>query len=158
MTTLEQLTEEKTRLSARIDKLDADRARLAAQMEELEAAGRVLARLRGSAANGASRRDRGRPRKTNRAQDLGQSFAGSAEDILEKGQAETIRKVIRQAKPHKPTLGDRVLEQATGKTQAELTAALPEDKPVHIGAVLARFRKSGRIEDRGGRIYAASAH
>ena len=53
-----------------------------------------------------------------------------------------------------PTLNDRVLVLATGKTQQEITAACKGARPNHVGAAIARHKRAGRIEERDGKLYA----
>ncbi|MGA7262044.1 MAG: hypothetical protein WA709_15050 [Stellaceae bacterium] len=53
-----------------------------------------------------------------------------------------------------PTLGDQVLALATGKTQQEIAAACKGARPNHVGVVIARHKRAGRIEERGGKLYA----
>jgi hypothetical protein len=52
------------------------------------------------------------------------------------------------------TLGDRVLALANGKTQQEITAACKGARPNHVGVVIARHKRAGRIEERDGKLYA----
>jgi hypothetical protein len=53
-----------------------------------------------------------------------------------------------------PSLSDRVLALATGKTQHEITAACKGARPNHVGAALSRHKRAGRIEERDGKLYA----
>jgi hypothetical protein len=57
------------------------------------------------------------------------------------------------AKPA-PTLGDQVLALATGKTQQEIAAACKGARPNHVGVVIARHKRAGRMEERNGKLYA----
>jgi hypothetical protein len=52
------------------------------------------------------------------------------------------------------TLGDQVLALANGKTQQEITAACKGARPNHVGVVIARHKRAGRIEERDGNIFA----
>src|SRR5262249_14267311 len=58
------------------------------------------------------------------------------------------------SKRSSPTLGDRVLALATGKTQQEIAAACTGARPNHVGVVLARHKRASRIEERDGKLYA----
>jgi len=58
------------------------------------------------------------------------------------------------AKRSSSTLGDQVLALATGKTQQEIAAACKGVRPNHVGVVIARHKRAGRIEERDGRLYA----
>ena len=69
------------------------------------------------------------------------------------------RRLTASAKPtagerSSPSLGDRVLALATGKTQQEIAAACKGARPNHVGVVIARHKRAGRIEERGGKLYA----
>src|SRR5262249_33469800 len=56
-----------------------------------------------------------------------------------------------------PTLGDQVLALATGKTQQEIAAACKGARPNHVGVVIARHKRAGRIEERDGKLYATQS-
>ena len=56
-----------------------------------------------------------------------------------------------------PTLGDQVLALATGKTQQEIAAACKGARPNHVGVVIARHKRAGRIEERHGKLYATQS-
>ena len=106
MTTLDEITKEKQRLSEALARVDAQHEKLISQLSELEAAERVLARY----SKGAS-----------------------------------------------PSLGDQVLALAIGKTRQEIAAACKGARPNHIGVVLARHKRAGRIEERDGKLYATQS-
>jgi len=44
---------------------------------------------------------------------------------------------------------------ANGKTQQEIAAACKAARPNHVGVVIARHKRAGRIEERDGKLYAA---
>jgi hypothetical protein len=142
-TILDQISAEKTKISERLARLDADRAKIATQLIDLETAERVLARVSknppsmrstSAAAGGAkaSTATRGRPQK-----------------------AATIKSTRRE--PSAPSLGERVLALATGKTRQELYVACPTDRPNHVGMAVQRHIRAGRIEERDGKLYATSS-
>src|SRR5499427_8488682 len=56
-----------------------------------------------------------------------------------------------------PSLGDQILAMATGKTQREIAAACKGARPNHIGVVIARHKRAGRIEERDGKLYATQS-
>jgi hypothetical protein len=56
-----------------------------------------------------------------------------------------------------PTLGDQVLALANGKTQQEIAAACEGARPNHVGVVIARHKRAGRIEQRDGKLYATQS-
>jgi hypothetical protein len=59
-------------------------------------------------------------------------------------------------KPSAPSLGERVLALATGRTRQELYLACPNDRPNHIGISVQRHLRAGRIHERDGELYATS--
>jgi AT hook motif len=143
-TILDQISAEKTKISERLARLDADREKIATQLIDLETAERVLARVskmpparRSTSATTAAAkasiatRGRGRPPK-----------------------AATNKSTRRE--PSAPSLGERVLALATGKTRQELYAACPSDRPNHVGMVVQRHIRAGRIQERDGKLYATS--
>jgi len=77
-------------------------------------------------------------------------------------EASTRRRGRRRATTAKPTagertspsLGDQVLALATGKTQQEIAAACKGVRPNHVGIAIARHKRTGRIEERDGKLYA----
>jgi hypothetical protein len=48
-----------------------------------------------------------------------------------------------------------VLALATGKTQQEIAAARKGARPNHVGVVIARHKRAGRIEQRDGKLWKA---
>ena len=143
MSTLDEITKEKQRIGKELTRVDPQREKRTSQLSELEATERVLARYtKGTRAAkmaaaktpatatkaGAPARPRGRRRAT-----AGKPAGG---------------------KRSTPTLGDQVLTLATGKTQQEIAAACKGARPNHVGVVLARHKRAGRIEERDGKLYA----
>ena len=63
MATLDEIGQEKQRISERLARIDAERTKLADQLNELEITERVLTQFGGSA-DTAERRRRGRPART----------------------------------------------------------------------------------------------
>jgi hypothetical protein len=142
-TILDQISAEKTKISERLARLDADRAKIATQLIDIETAERVLTRVsktpaRRSTSAGAAEakpstatRGRGRP-----------------------PEAATIKSTRRE--PSAPSLGERVLALAAGKTRQELYAACPNDRPNHVGIAVQRHIRAGRIQERDGKLVATS--
>jgi hypothetical protein len=137
-TTLDQISTEKTKLSERLARLDTERATVATQLTDLETAERVLTRVSktppsrkptSAASSPAASRGRGRPRR-----------------------AAVIASAGR--KPGAPSLGERILALATGKTRQELYVACPNDRPNHIGIAVQRHLRAGRIQERDSKLYA----
>ena len=50
-----------------------------------------------------------------------------------------------------------MLALATGKTQQEIAAACKGARPNHVGVVIARHKRAGRIEERDGKLYATQS-
>jgi hypothetical protein len=67
MATLDEIGQEKQKVSERLARLDAEREKLGAQLNELEVAERVLTRF-GGRVQTTERRRRGRPRERRRRQ------------------------------------------------------------------------------------------
>jgi hypothetical protein len=143
-TILDQISAEKTKLSERLARLDTDRETVATQLTDLETAERVLTRVSktpparrptSAAATEAkaatATRGRGRPPK-----------------------AATSKSAGRE--PNAPSLGERVLALATGKTRQELYLECPNDRPNHIGIAVQRHLRAGRIQERDRKLYATS--
>jgi hypothetical protein len=141
MSTLDEITKEKQRVSEALGRVDAQRDKLTSQLSELEATERVLVRYsKGTWA-----------RKT-----------VSGKTPTTATQAAAGRRRMSTAKPaggkwSSPSLNDRVLALATGKTQQEITAACEGARPNHIGAAIARHKRAGRIEERNGKLYATQS-
>ena len=53
-----------------------------------------------------------------------------------------------------PSLGERILALATGRTRQELYLACPNDRPNHVGIAVQRHIRAGRIQERDGKLYA----
>ena len=130
ITILDQITAERTKLSERLERLDADRAQVAAQLTDLETAERVVARVNKMPPS---------------------VRAAPAAAAKPKAPAKMAAR-----EPSAPSLSDRVLALATGKTQRELYLACPNDRPNHIGAAVQRHIRAGRIQERDGKLYATS--
>ena len=144
MSTLDEITTEKQRVSEALARLDAQREKLTSQLSELEATERVLARYsKGTQARKtASARTRttttkaapapARARRTTTARPAGGKRGSSS-------------------------LSDQVLALATGKTQQEIAAACRGARPNHVGAAIARHKRAGRIEERDVKVYATQS-
>jgi hypothetical protein len=139
MATLDEISEEKQKLSERLARLDADRAKVAQQLEELEIAERVLSRF--GVAQPAERRRRGQP---------------SSEPAP----------AAPPSRTEKPTstlsLSDATIKAVEahggGATAAEVMNYLTRElgmsvRPNHLGIALQRHRRAGRLENRDSRWY-----
>jgi hypothetical protein len=145
MATLDEIGQEKQRLSERLARLDAERTKLADQLNELEIAERVLTRFGGNA-DAMERRRRGRPARTTapaapatvqrRARGGQQAPSVSLSDA-------TLRAV--QAHPEGATAND-----VMGYLSREFGMTV---RPNHLGIALQRHRRAGRLENRDQRWY-----
>ncbi len=140
MATLDEISEEKQKLSERLARLDADRARVAQQLEELEIAERVLSRF--GMAQPAERRRRGRPSATEPAPAEPSSRAAKPATTLSLSDA-----TIKAVEAH-----------GGGATAAEVMNYLTRElgmsvRPNHLGIALQRHRRAGRLENRDSRWY-----
>jgi hypothetical protein len=140
MSTLDEIAKEKQRVGEALALIDAQREKLASELSELETTARVLARY-----DKGPRAKRATPPAT------------PATEVLAPPSYRRGRPAAgRSADAHRTslTLGDRVLALATGKTKQEITAACEGVRPNHIGVVIARHKRAGRIEERDGKLYA----
>ena len=146
MSTFEEITKEKQRLTEALARIDAQREKLADELRDLEATERVLARY----SQGP------RTRRTTAAQKPSAATDATAPARSGRRRRTTTAKPTG-SKRSGPTLGDQVLALATGKTQQEIAAACKGARPNHVGVVIARHKRAGRIEDRGGKLYATQS-
>jgi hypothetical protein len=145
-TILDQISAEKTKVSERLARLDADREKIATQLTDLETTERVLTRASRAPSAGRSRSAAAAEGKTL----LAKQGRGRAR------RAATTKSVGREGGARTPSLGERVLALATGKTRRELYAACPGDRPNHVGIAVQRHIRAGRIQEREGKLYAIS--
>jgi|ERR1700732_490629 hypothetical protein len=143
MSTLDEITKEKQRVSEALARVGAQREKLAGQLVELEATERVLARY--SKGSGA--------RKTASARTPMTATNAAAQARAGGGPRSTTTKPAG-GKRSSPSLTDQVLALATGKTQQEIAAACKGARPNHVGAAISRHKRAGRIEERDGKLYA----
>jgi hypothetical protein len=138
MATLDEISQEKQKLSERLARIDADRAKVAQQLEELEIAERVLSRF--EPAPSTDRRRRGQPARP-----------------------AAPERPARAARPENgPSLSEAALQAVArlggGVTAAEVMSYLTRDlgmsvRPNHLGIALQRHRRAGRLESRDSRWY-----
>jgi hypothetical protein len=147
MSTLDEITKEKQRVSEALARVDAQREKLTGQLGELEATERVLARY--------STGTRGN--KDGFSQDADHRSEGGRSSAITWAPADYDRNTSWRQAHLAPTLGDQVLALATGKTQQEITAACKGARPNHVGVVIARHKRAGRIELRDGKLYATQS-
>jgi hypothetical protein len=146
MSTLDEITKAKQRVSEALARTDAQREKLTGQLGELEATERVLARY--SKGTGAKKTA---PAKTPTTATKAAAAARS------RGRRRTRTTTPAGGKHTSPTLGDQVLALANGKTQQEIAAACKGARPNHVGVVIARHKRAGRMEERAGKLYATQS-
>jgi hypothetical protein len=143
-TILDQIIAEKTKVSERLARLDTDRAAVTTRLTDLETAERVLTRVS----------------KTPPARKTTSTAAAAAKPpTASRGRGQPPRAAASKSaarKPSAPSLGERVLALATGRTQQELYLACPNDRPNHVGIAVQRHLRAGRIRERNGKLYATS--
>jgi cell wall-associated NlpC family hydrolase len=134
MSTVDEITKDKQRISDALARIDAQRDRLASQLSDLEAAERVLTRYsKGTLAR-------------NTASTRTATSATKAGTLVAQGRRRSGTTTTKTAggKRSSSNLNDRVLALATGKTQQEITAACDGARPNHVGAAIARHKRAGR--------------
>jgi hypothetical protein len=142
MAELEEIAEERQRISERLARLDAERAKLVEQLNELEITERVLSRFGKSTATPGQRRP-GRPRQT--------ASPGAGE-----------RRARATPTPAGLSMSDATLKaveaHGEGITAAEILNYLSREfglavRPNHLGIALQRHRRAGRLESRDSRWF-----
>src|SRR6516162_5599191 len=142
MSTLDEITKEKQRISEALARVDMQREKLASQFGELEATERVLARY----SKGTQLRQTASARAP--------TATKTAAPARRRGRPPTTTAKVAGGKRSSSNLGDQVLALATGKTQQQIAAACTGARPNHVGAALSRHKRAGRIEERDGKLYA----
>jgi len=146
MSTLDEITKERQRVSEALARVDAQREKLSSQLGELEATERVLARY-----SKVTPANRTASAKTPTAATKVSAAARS------RGRLHTTTAKPIGGKRTLSTLGDQVLALATGRTQQEIAAACKGARPNHVGGAIARHKRAGRIEEREGKLYATQS-
>ena len=144
MSTLDEITKEKQRVSEALAHIDVQREKLTGQLGELEATERVLARY-----------SKGQKAKKTVSARTPTTATKAAAPARQRGRTTPAKPA--GGKSASPTLGERVLALADGKTQQEITAACRGARPNHVGGVIARHKRAGRIELRDGKLYATQS-
>src|SRR5690348_2735455 len=144
MSTLDEITKEKQRVSEALARVDAQREKLTGQLGELEATERVLARYSKS-------------QKTKKTVVTATPPTPRKSAAPARQRRRTTTAIAAGGKRTAPTLGEQVLALASGKTQQEIAAACKGARPNHVGVVIARHKRAGRIELRDGKLYVAQS-
>jgi hypothetical protein len=146
MSTLDEITKEKQRISEALARADAQREKLIDELSELEATERVLTRY-----------SKGMQSRRTPSAKTPTMATKAADAARQRRLRRTTTAKPAGGKRSSPTLGDQVLALANGKTQQEITAACKGARPNHVGVVIARHKRAGRIEERDGKLYAAQS-
>lgn len=153
MPTMDELGQEKQRLSERLARIDAEREKIAAQLNELEVAERVLARF-GGAGETQERRRRGRPARAPEPQQQRRGRGGqrTSQRASQRGGEGTSGMSLSEA-----TL-QAVGAHPEGLAPDEILAYLEREmglkaRPNHLGIALQRHRRGGRLETRDSRWF-----
>jgi hypothetical protein len=142
MSTLDEITKEKQRIGEALARVDAQREKLTGQLSELEATERVLARY-----------SKGTQTKKTASAKTSTATTKAADPARPRGRRRTTTEKPAGGKGSSSSLGNQVLALATGKTKQEITAACKGARPNHVGVVIARHKRAGRIEERDGKLY-----
>jgi hypothetical protein len=142
MATVDEIGQEKQRISERLARLDAERTKLADQLNELEIAERVLTRF-GGKVQPAERRRRGRPAGTAPAAARPRRGRGAQQAPAVSLSDATLRAVQAHGE---------------GATANEVMGYLSREfgmtvRPNHLGIALQRHRRAGRLENRDQKWY-----
>ena len=142
MATLDEIGQEKQKVSERLARLDAEREKLGAQLNELEVAERVLTRF--GRVETTERRSRGRPARTAPAPAAPRGRAAAAQPA----QAVSLSDATLRA----------VQAYGEGATPSEVLSYLAREfgmtvRPNHLGIALQRHRRAGRLETRDSRWF-----
>jgi len=143
MATVDEIGQEKQRISERLARLDAERTKLGDQLNELEIAERVLTRF-GGKADTTERRRRGRPARAAPAATAGGRKARGGQQAPSVSLSDATLQAV-QAHGEGATATDvlNYLSREFGMTV----------RPNHLGIALQRHRRAGRLENRDQRWY-----
>jgi hypothetical protein len=146
MSTLDEITKEKQRISETLARVDAQREKLTSQLGELEATERVLARY-----------SKGTRTGNTPPANAATTAMKAAAPARSGGRRRTTTAKPAADKRSSPSLSDQVLALATGKTQQEIASACKGARPNHVGAAISRHKRTGRMEERDGKLYATQS-
>src|ERR1700730_8989263 len=144
MSTLDEITKEKQRVSETLARVAAHREKLTGQLSELEATERVLTRY-----SKGTHVKKTAPAKTPTPP------TKAVAPVRSRGRTRPPPATAVVGERTSPSLSDQFLALARGKTQQEIAAACKGVRPNHVGGSIARHKRAGRIEERDGKLYAA---
>jgi len=143
MATLDEIGQEKQRISERLARIDSERAKLGDQLNELEIAERVLTRF-GGKGEATEKRRRGRPARTVPAAPRAERRARGGQQAQSVSLSDATLQAV-QAHGEGATAND-VLDYLS--RQFGMTV-----RPNHLGIALQRHRRAGRLENRDQRWF-----
>ena len=146
MSTLDEITKEKQRISEALARVDEQREKLTSQLGELNATERVLARY-----------SKARPVRKTASAKTPTTATKAAAPTRARGRSRIATARAAGGKRSSASLSDHVLALATGKTQQEIAAACRGARLNHVGAAIARHKRAGRVEERDGKLYATQS-
>lgn len=159
MSTIDDITQERQRLTDRLAKIDADREKLAAQLSELEAAERVLSRFGQTRPAGRRGRRQAAAGTTDAAVEPRRSRRVAAKSKA--SSATPPRRGSRRdraaSKAARPALGEATLRavaaRGNGISAEDVSKYLAGEfglhvRPNHLGMALQRHRRAGRLDQR----------
>lgn len=153
MSTLDDIAQERQRLTERLARIDAERAKLAEQLAELEAAERVFSRFT------QSRPQTGRGRR-GRAAAPAEPVPAARSGRGRRGGRTAARQAVGLS------LGDATLRAVSanphGMSAEDVRKYLASEfgmqvRPNHLGMALQRHRRSGRLDQRDSMWFAAQS-
>ena len=148
MATMEEIGQEKQKVTDRLARLDADREKLASQLNELEIAERVLTRF--GRVETAQRRGRGRPARSTPAPAPARAPAperGRGRGAAPASQVSLSDATLRAVQAHPE---GATANEVMGYLSNELGMTV---RPNHLGIALQRHRRAGRLESRDSRWF-----
>jgi transposase len=173
MAILDQIAEQRQRISERLTRVDAERTKLSGQLDELEVTERALKRFGGNGV-AAEKPRKGRvakvaARAVKRFDGNGVAAEKSSKGRVAKSAAATAAVVKPRAgggqQAKGTSLGDATLKavqaHAKGISADEVRKFLSRKfgltvRPNHLGSALQRHRRAGRLENRDQRWYLPS--
>jgi hypothetical protein len=146
MSTLDEITKEKQRVSEALARVDAQREKLTDHLSELEATERVLARY----SKGTPAKKQPRPRRRPR-QRRGLLQRDHVDARALRSQNPLMTSAVRRPS------AIRSLPWQTARRSRKSPPHARGARPNHVGVVIARHKRAGRIEERHGKLYATQS-
>jgi hypothetical protein len=145
MAILDQIAQERQRISERLTRVDAERTKLSGQLDELEVTERALKRFGGNGVAAEKPRKRAVAKAATAAVATPRAGRGQQAKGTSLGDA-TLKAVQAHAKGISIDEVRKFLSQKFGLTV----------RPNHLGSALQRHRRAGRLENRDQRWYLPS--